>query len=120
MARESRGPVVVAVCSQDRAGCLGKKTGNDMSADPAEPVGGIARIGFATMADAVPVGGEPVFTKVIGGLGGLVARIPEVVDLEQARRQGQPGRSAGARQERRQRRLFERGPEPGTRAALAG
>ena len=75
------------------AGPLGQRAEDRMPADPAEPVGGVAGIGLAAMGDAVPVGREPPLAQVVGRLGGLVAGVPEIVDLEQAGGQGQPRRA---------------------------
>ena len=78
-------------CSSSRGrAASGQRREERMPADPPEPVGGVARVGLAAMGDAVPVGREIAFAQVVGLLGGLVAGIPEVVDLEQPGRERQP------------------------------
>jgi hypothetical protein len=42
------------------------------------------------MRDAVPVGGEFALAQIVGFLGSRVARVPEVVEKEQAGRETQP------------------------------
>ena len=70
-----------------------------MLPDPTKPVGGIARVGLAAMSDAVPVGGEGTLPQVVGLLGGFVAGVPEIVNLEQAGGQSQPEAVRGAGEE---------------------
>ena len=81
---------------------LGQGAEDRVPADPAEPVGRVAGVGLAAMGDAVPVGGEPVLAEVVGRLGGLVAGVPEVVDLEQGGRERQPRRTARTGQQLRE------------------
>ena len=70
--------------------CLRERFEDRMFADPAKPVRGVARIGLAAMGDAVPVSRELPLSQVVGPLGGVVAGIPEVVDLEETGRKAQP------------------------------
>ena len=63
-----------------------------VAADPPGPVEGVAGVGLAAVGDQVPVGGGGPLAEVVGLLRGGVAGVPEVEDLEQARRQGQAGR----------------------------
>ena len=61
-----------------------------MFTDPAKPVGGVAGVGLAAMGDAVPVGRARSFSLVVGFLGGVVAGVPEVMNLEEARGKAEP------------------------------
>ena len=76
--------------SSKRASRLGERCEDGMLADPAKPVGGVAGVGLAAMGDAVPVGRERAFAQVVGLLGGVVAGVPEVVDLEQTGGEAEP------------------------------
>src|SRR5271165_3540154 len=80
-----------------------------MTADPPEPVGGVAGIRLAAMGNTMPVRRERGLTQVVGLLSGLVALVPEVVNLEQSGGQRQPSRASRRGQEPGQRRLGERG-----------
>ena len=67
--------------------------------DSAEPVGRIARVGFAAMGDPMPESRYGTLAQVVGLLRRLVTRLPEVVDLKQSRHQGQAGRPWGGGEE---------------------
>ena len=47
-------------------------------------------VGLAAMGDAVPVGRARSFSLVVGLLRGVVAGIPEVVNLEKTRGEAEP------------------------------
>ena len=76
---------------EQRASRLGERFEDRMLADPAKPVGGVAGVGLAAMGDAVPVGRARAFSLVVGLLGGVMAGVPEVVDLEETGGKAEPG-----------------------------
>ena len=87
---QAAGELRITVLVEQRASFLRERFEDGMFADPAKPVGGVAGVGLAAMGDAVPVGRARPFSLVVGLLGGVVAGVPEVVDLEQAGGKAEP------------------------------
>ena len=88
--QQTAGELGITVLFQQRASLLGEQFVAGMFADPAKPVGGVAGIGLAAMGDAVPVGRARSFSLVVGFLGGVVAGVPEVVNLEKTGGEAEP------------------------------